>query len=226
MDAANGESPGGKAGRPKGKTGTKEKIMDTAIDLFSRRGYEAVSMQEIADAVGIKKSSIYNHFKSKDQILQSVLSYFNKELSRSDVKRPGEETLIETYLDTTGPAGLMAVVGKQLEDVLKTPKMRKIWRMIAMEVYRNVMIRSFFEREVIERPSRFWEKAFRAMMKRGLIRQTDVTTLAREYQAFQIYLQVKYLVLFNDEESEAFHREIENEQAAHIRFYMEMLKSH
>lgn len=224
MDAASGESPKVKAGRPKGKTGTKDKIMDTAIDLFSRRGYEAVSMQDIADDVGIKKSSIYNHFKSKDQILQSILAYFSKELARADMKRLNEENIIETYLDTLGPVALMAAVGKQLEDLLKTPKMRKIWRMVAMEVYRNAMIRSFFEREVIDQPSRFWEKAFSSMMKRGMIRKTEVSILAREYQAFQIYLQVKYLVLFNDEESEAFHREIENEQASHIKFYMEMLK--
>jgi AcrR family transcriptional regulator len=223
MDAVNGESPKVKAGRPKGKTGTKDKIMDTAIDLFSRRGYEAVSMQDIAEAVGIKKSSIYNHFKSKDQILQSILSYFSTELARSDMKRLNEENIIETYLDTLGPVALMAAVGKQLEDLLKTSKMRKIWRMVAMEVYRNTMIRSFFEREVIDQPARFWEKAFASMTRRGMIRQTDVAVLAREYQAFQIYLQVKYLVLYNDEESEAFHREIANEQAAHIKFYMEML---
>ena len=174
MDAVNGDSPPAKAGRPKGQTGTKDRIMDTAIDLFSRKGYEAVSVQEIAAAVGIKKSSIYSHFKSKDQILQSILSYFSKELARSDVKRLDEEKLIEICLDTQGPAALMAVAGKQFDDLMKTPKMRKIWRMIAMEIYRNAMIRSFFEREVIDRPVRFWEKAFRAMMKRGLIRQTDV----------------------------------------------------
>ncbi len=224
MDAVNGESPKPKVGRPKGRTGTKEKIMDTAIDLFSNRGYEAVSMQDIADAVGIRKSSIYNHFKSKDQILQSILSYFNQELSQSDMKRQGEEKIIETYLNTLGPAGLMAAVGKQFEDFLNTPKMRKIWRMIAMEVYRNAMIRSFFEREMIDRPSRFWEKAFRFMISRGMIRQTDVATLAREFQSFQIYLQVKYLALFNDEEPEVFRSAIEKDQVSHVKFYMEMLK--
>lgn len=224
MDAVNGDSPPAKVGRPKGLTGTKDRIMDTAIDLFSRKGYEAVAVQEIAAAVGIKKSSIYSHFKSKDQILQSILSYFSKELARSHVKPPDEEKLIEFCLDTQGPAGLMAVAGKQFDDLMKTPKMRKIWRMIAMEIYRNSMIRSFYEREVIDRPVRFWEKAFRAMMKRSLIRQTDAGTLAREFQSFQVYLQVKYLVRFNEEESEDFYTEIENEQAAHIKFYLEMLK--
>ncbi|HEY3274828.1 MAG TPA: helix-turn-helix domain-containing protein [Methanocella sp.] len=224
MDAVSGDSPPAKVGRPKGRTGTKDRIMDTAIDLFSRKGYEAVSVQEIAVAVGIKKSSIYSHFKSKDQILQSILSYFSKELARTEVKRLDEDKLIETALDTRGPTALMAMAGKQFEDLLKTPKMRKVWRMIAMEVYRNAMIRSFYEREVMEKPVRFWEKAFRAMIKRSLIRQTDATALAREFQSFQVYLQVKYLVRFNDDESEAIYAEIDNEQAAHIRFYMEMLK--
>ncbi len=224
MDAASGESPKGKAGRPKGKTGTRERITDAAIGLFAQRGYEAVSVQDIADAVGIKKSSIYNHFKSKDEILQTILSHFNKELARYDPKVLGEDRLIDTYLNTLGPAALMAVVGKQLEDLLKDRKMRKIWRMIAMEVYRNVMIRSFFERELIDRPSRFWAKAFQSMISRGLIRQTDAAILAREYQSYQVYLLVKYLVLFNDDEPEASHREIESEQADHIKFYVEMLK--
>jgi AcrR family transcriptional regulator len=224
MDAASGESPKGRAGRPKGKTGTREKITDTAIDLFSRRGYEAVSVQDIADVVGIKKSSIYNHFKSKDEILQTILSYFSKELARTDAMIAGEDRLIETYLSTLGPPALMAVVGKQLEDLMKTPRMRKIWRMIAMEVYRNAMIRSFFVREMIDKPSRFWTKAFRTMMDRGMIKQTDAAILAREYQSYHIYLMVKYLVMFNDEESETYYREIENEQADHIRFYVQMLK--
>jgi AcrR family transcriptional regulator len=183
-----------------------------------------VSVQEIADAVGIKKSSIYNHFKSKDEILQTILSCFSKELARTDAKIAGEDRLIETYLSTLGPAALMAIVGKQLEDLFKNPKMRKIWRMVAMEVYRNAMIRSFFEREMIDKPSRFWTKAFRTMMDRGMIRKTDAAILAREYQSYQIYLMVKYLLRYNDEESEACHRAIETEQTDHIKFYIQMLK--
>ena len=89
---------------------------------------------------------------------------------------------------------------------------------------RNAMIRSFFEREMIDRPSRFWVKAFHSMMGRGQIRQTDAAVLAREYQSYQVYLMVKYLVLFNDEDSDACHREIEKEQADHIKFYVELLK--
>lgn len=56
---------------------TKEKIILSAIVLFSDRGYDNVSMRDIAAEVGIKASSIYNHFPSKRDILKSIYSFYN-----------------------------------------------------------------------------------------------------------------------------------------------------
>ena len=47
----------------------KEKIFHVSIDLFSKYGYDGVSIRKIASEVGIKESSIYNHYKSKESIL-------------------------------------------------------------------------------------------------------------------------------------------------------------
>ena len=41
---------------------TRQKILDKALELFSARGYDPVSVGEIAKAVGIKAPSLYNHF--------------------------------------------------------------------------------------------------------------------------------------------------------------------
>ena len=54
---------------------TRERILDVSIDLFAQKGFDAVTMQEISDAVGIKKASLYYHFSSKDQILEMILEY-------------------------------------------------------------------------------------------------------------------------------------------------------
>ncbi len=40
---------------------TKEKIFEASIDLFSEKGFDAASMREIAEMVGIKKASLYSH---------------------------------------------------------------------------------------------------------------------------------------------------------------------
>ena len=57
--------------------GTKKKIFDCAIELISSRGYDAVSIKDIADTVGITQSSMYNHFKSKQEILDTIYDFYS-----------------------------------------------------------------------------------------------------------------------------------------------------
>lgn len=52
---------------------SKRKILDEALKLFSINGYEATSIGEITDAVGIRKASLYSHFKSKQEILDTLI---------------------------------------------------------------------------------------------------------------------------------------------------------
>ena len=55
---------------------TKEKILFTAVKLFSDKGYENVSMHDIAKMVNIKAASIYNHFPSKHGIRKSMYVFY------------------------------------------------------------------------------------------------------------------------------------------------------
>ncbi len=59
--------------RKKMKLDTKRKILDKSRGLFAARGYEAVSMRDISNAVGIRPSAIYNHFASKQTILADLM---------------------------------------------------------------------------------------------------------------------------------------------------------
>lgn len=52
---------------------TKEKIVWEALCLFSSRGYGAVSVRDIAGAVGIRESSLYNHFRNKRAIFDGIV---------------------------------------------------------------------------------------------------------------------------------------------------------
>lgn len=62
-------------GRPAGKSGarTRERIVQTAASLFSVKGFEHVSMNEIAGACGITGAAIYNYFPSKDLLFGDVV---------------------------------------------------------------------------------------------------------------------------------------------------------
>ena len=50
------------------------RLMEVSEDLFSKYGYKAVSMDEIADATGISKMTIYRYFSSKDELFINAVN--------------------------------------------------------------------------------------------------------------------------------------------------------
>jgi AcrR family transcriptional regulator len=60
----------------------KEKILEAAIDLFFKAGFVKASIRDIAQKVGIAKSSVYEHFKSKDDILYQIIIDLNAFIMR------------------------------------------------------------------------------------------------------------------------------------------------
>ena len=55
---------------------TKENILMVSLELFSQRGFSAVSIRDICKKVNIKESSIYYHFQNKRAILEELLQRF------------------------------------------------------------------------------------------------------------------------------------------------------
>lgn len=58
----------------------KKQILDAAIRCFARKGFNATSIQEIVDELGMAKGSIYFYFKSKDDLFVSVIEYYGQRL--------------------------------------------------------------------------------------------------------------------------------------------------
>lgn len=52
---------------------TAQRILDAAEDLFAERGYNATSLGEVADRVGIRSPSLYNHYRNKEALYEAVL---------------------------------------------------------------------------------------------------------------------------------------------------------
>lgn len=60
---------------------TADRILDAAEDLFAEKGYSATSLGDVADRVGIRSPSLYNHFKNKEALYQAVLQRLLTEFS-------------------------------------------------------------------------------------------------------------------------------------------------
>lgn len=59
---------------------TRERIQQVALDLFGEQGYEKTSLREIAERLEVTKAALYYHFKSKEEILESVLEDYLSEV--------------------------------------------------------------------------------------------------------------------------------------------------
>ncbi len=60
----------------------KEEIVRIAEKLFKKKGYSAVTMRDIAQAMGIKAASLYNHIQSKQQILSEIIITIGEEFTQ------------------------------------------------------------------------------------------------------------------------------------------------
>lgn len=61
----------------------REEILETAVALFTERGYEATTTQDLADAVGMRKGGLYYYFESKEELLFRALLRNHEELHRN-----------------------------------------------------------------------------------------------------------------------------------------------
>lgn len=57
---------------------TKEKILEEALKLFAQSGYMGTSMNDIASKLGVTKAALYKHYKSKQEILDSIIEKMNE----------------------------------------------------------------------------------------------------------------------------------------------------
>ena len=74
-DAVTSAGPGRPRSQQPSRPGAtaRDEILDAAAELFTTQGFATTSTRSIADAVGIRQSSLYHHFKTKDDILEDLL---------------------------------------------------------------------------------------------------------------------------------------------------------
>lgn len=90
--------------QPKSTRGaaTRERIVREAFALFAEHGFHAVSVRDIAAAVGVKDASLYNHFPTKQAIFDAVLA---DQLARTQAAFAEEGVMFEPSEDPAGYAG-------------------------------------------------------------------------------------------------------------------------
>lgn len=159
---------------------TREIILMEALNLFSNKGYAAVSMRDIATVVGIRVSSIYHHFSGKQALFEALIQ------KATDVK----EALQDVFLNALSKAGRVeeeAFVQTGiyfLTGYLQNAQVEPLLKVLECERFHNEDADRVWKELVIFTPLEHEENVFRLLRERGEI--VDATTdkeLAAEYQA-------------------------------------------
>lgn len=157
---------------------TKNMIMDAATRMFARKGYHAVTMNEIAEAVGIKVASIYNHYRSKQEIMDEILKRFEigyidylKWQSKLNAKARTLEEVMDNLFneefiglhDPVGHLGMAFIIREQHE-------FEKI-RTLVFDLFHDYTIK-------------YLQNDFSKLIEKGIIPPTDTETVARIFMYF------------------------------------------
>ena len=163
---------------------TKQKILDKALELFSARGYDSVSVDQIAKAVGIKAPSLYNHFPGKqaifDALVESTAARYEADTDRIDIHVQNAARDIPVFTQITADA-LFEKVRQIFEYSLHNETISRFRRMMTIEQFRSPELAALYSRRYVERVLAYHAGIFRALIAAGEITAADPDTLAMLY---------------------------------------------
>ncbi len=161
---------------------TKDRIVTESFTLFAERGYHAVSVRDIAAAVGIKDASLYNHFPSKQAIFTAVLEG-QLERMRTVFEQHGV-----MYAPTDDPQGYAGVFESTEQRVLagyrfffEDDDMIRLRRLLTVSQFHDEGAAEAFRTIFIERPCAIQRSIFEHLMALGDFNRDDAAALAREF---------------------------------------------
>lgn len=165
---------------------TKEKILMTALQLFARDGYEAVSVRTIAEELGMTKGALYRHYKNKRDIFDSIVErMFQIDAQRAnDCQMPVEtyEVMPNSYQNPS-LEDIQTYTIEQLKFWTEDAFASKFRKMLSLEQYRNAEMKELYSQCIVAGPVAYMEDIFCELIKKGILKAENPRQLAVEYYA-------------------------------------------
>ena len=165
---------------------TREKILMTALQLFAKDGYEAVSVRTIAEELGMTKGALYRHYKNKRDIFDCIV----KRMIQIDAQRAREYHMpdegYDSKPDAYGNTTLQSIQEYTIEQF-------RFWtedefascfrKMLTLEQYRNEEMAELYSQCIVTGPVTYMEDLFRELIQKAVLKAENPRQLAVEYYA-------------------------------------------
>ena len=159
---------------------TKQEILEAALELFSVQGFEATSVSQIADAVGIRKASLYSHFENKqailDALVKNVLAQYEEHsiFARTDWEKDAD------HFPLTPDAAVQMVLG-QIEYILHDPTISRARKMLVIEQFQNPELAKLQTRQNYADVLQYFTGLVKQLIRREVLAEGDPQIMAAQF---------------------------------------------
>ena len=194
---------------------TKQQILEASLELFSVQGFEATSISQIADAVGVRKASLYSHFESKQAILDALVEVVLKQYGARSIFAAADEEKVADSLPRTPDAAVQMILG-QIRYILHDPAVSRARRMLVIEQFRNPELAALLTRQNYTDVLQYFTALVKQLSLQGVLREDDP-----EVMAAQLCLPVSVWINLCDREPER-EAEVMELVSRHIRQFFRL----
>ena len=156
---------------------TKERILETALELFSQNGYAGTNIRELSASLGLVKSGVYKHYESKEAIwnalLDEMIAYYEAHFGSPEHLPPVPDSL----------EGLVTMTMHMVNITVHDEKIIMTRKVLTLEQYRDVRARELATKHFLTGLTEMFTRIFTGMMEKGLLRKDDPEMLAFAYTA-------------------------------------------
>lgn len=162
------------------KGNTKQEILEAALDLFSVQGFEATSVSQIADAVGIRKASLYSHFENKqailDALVQEVLKQYEEHslFARADLEKDADN-LPQTSDDA------VKIIQGQIRYILHDRSISRARKMLVIEQFRNSEMAKLQTKQNYSDIMRYFTGLVKSLIRKGVLAEDNSEIMAAQF---------------------------------------------
>lgn len=103
---------------------SRTEILNAALELFAQNGFHGTSISQIAEKAGISKGLMYNYFKSKDDLLRTIIDDGFQKLG---------EIMAEVNAETDPPKALEKIIRLSLKNIKNNPEYWKLYMSIVLQ---------------------------------------------------------------------------------------------
>lgn len=161
---------------------TKQEILEASLDLFSVQGFEATSISQIANAVGIRKASLYSHFEHKQAILDALVKDVLEQYAEHSIFAKADWDNCDNAEDKpklTPDAAAQMILG-QIRYILHDPHISKARKMLVMEQFQNPELAKLQTKQNYTDVLRYFTGLVKHLIRNGVLAEDDPEIMAAQ----------------------------------------------